>query len=141
MWESTLTLASEGLWVESPEGFATCPLSDVCSRGSPVIISLLLKPAPTLVRSHPVCGPQEPALGDKDLPVPSGWPAAGRRVAWGLGPGPASGGAPTREPGIHLMLVAPSPSVTTAPQAEPCGTIPLPARRAAGSEGFLPKGN
>lgn len=38
-------------------------------------------------------------------------------------------------------MLAPSPSVTTAPQAEPCGTIPLRARRVAGSEEFLLKGN
>lgn len=90
IWESTLTLALEGLWVETPEGFATCPLSDVCRQGSPVIISSLLKPAPAppppLRSGRILFAAPRNRQETKTCWFPQGGRAAGRRVVWGTWP-------------------------------------------------------
>lgn len=73
---------------KTPERLATCPLSGVCGKGSPVIISSLLEPAPLLL---PLPGQAASCLqptgirfsGDRHLLAHSGWPSPGQRLAWG----------------------------------------------------------
>lgn len=87
-WESTLPLASEGLWVETPGRCATCPPSDICSSGGPLSrLALETRPCSSspgrsgriLLVAH-----RNWLSGDKDLVVHSGCPGCGQPLGGGL---------------------------------------------------------